>query len=92
MLSHSLVRRAPDGLLKSVSAPRYVVRVSDSHTEEEEHMTQKAPDPSPALTPPPGTDRSWQEKIARAKAASEHGKSLRAGKPASFRLAVGRSR
>lgn len=46
----------------------------------------------PAIAPPPGTDRNWQEKIARAKAARDHGKALRAGKPTSFRSAVGRSR
>jgi hypothetical protein len=46
----------------------------------------------PALTPPSGSDRSWQEKIARAKAARDQGKAMRAGKPTSFRSAVGRSR
>lgn len=45
----------------------------------------------PALAPPSGTDRNWQEKIARAKAAREQGAALRAGKPTSFRAAVGRS-
>ncbi len=55
-------------------------------------MTQKKPDSKPAITPPTGTDRNWQEKIARAKAAREHGKALRAGKPTSFRSAIGRSR
>jgi hypothetical protein len=44
-----------------------------------------------ALTPPAGADRNWQEKIAKAKAARDHGKALRAGKPTSFRSAVGRS-
>lgn len=47
---------------------------------------------SPAVTPPPGSDRHWQEKIARAKAAREDGKAMRAGKPTSFRSAVGRVR
>lgn len=46
----------------------------------------------PALTPPSGSDRNWQDKIARAKAARDQGKALRAGKPTSFRSAVGRSR
>lgn len=46
---------------------------------------------SPALAPPAGTDRNWEKKIAIAKAAREHGKALRAGKPTSFRSAVGRS-
>jgi hypothetical protein len=45
----------------------------------------------PAVSPPSGTDRNWQEKIAKAKAARDHGKALRAGKPTSFRSAVGRS-
>jgi hypothetical protein len=46
----------------------------------------------PALIPPTGTDPNWQEKIARAKAARDQGRALRAGKPTSFRSAVGRSR
>lgn len=47
---------------------------------------------SPALPPPAGTDRNWEKRIAIAKAARDHGKALRAGKPTSFRPAVGRSR
>lgn len=55
-------------------------------------MTQDKSAERPPIAAPAGTDRNWQEKIARAKAAREHGKALRAGKPASFRSAVGRSR
>lgn len=55
-------------------------------------MAKDKSDDRPAITPPTGTDRNWQEKIARAKAAREHGKALRAGKPTSFRSAIGRSR
>lgn len=55
-------------------------------------MADKKPTNGPALTPPVGADRNWQEKIAKAKAARDHGKALRAGKPTSFRSAVGRSR
>ncbi len=55
-------------------------------------MPDKKQAPAPAITPPAGTDRNWQEKIAKAKAAREHGRTLRAGKPTSFRLAVGRNR
>lgn len=54
-----------------------------------------AKDPStdrPAITTPTGADRDWQAKIARAKAARDDGKTMRAGKPLSFRAAVGRSR
>lgn len=47
---------------------------------------------SPAVKPPPGADSKWQEKIERAKAAREDGKAMRAGKPTSFRAAVGRVR
>lgn len=46
---------------------------------------------TPAVAPPAGTDRNWEKKIAIAKAARDHGKALRAGKPVSFRSAVGRS-
>ncbi len=49
-------------------------------------------DSVPALTAPAGADQRWQEKIEIAKAAREHGKALRAGKPTSFRSAVGRTR
>jgi hypothetical protein len=55
-------------------------------------MSDKNQPPTPAIPPPAGTDQDWQEKIAKAKAAREHGRALRAGKPTSFRLAVGRSR
>lgn len=55
-------------------------------------MAEKKTQNGPAIAPPAGTDGNWQEKIARAKAASDHGKALRAGKPTSFRSAVGRSR
>lgn len=55
-------------------------------------MAQKKPKDGPALTPPKGTDAKWHVKIARAKAAREDGKAMRAGKPTSFRTAVGRSR
>lgn len=55
-------------------------------------MAQNKSDDTPAIAPPTGTDRNWQEKIARAKEAREHGKALRAGKPTSFRSAIGRSR
>jgi hypothetical protein len=43
------------------------------------------------VTPPRGFDPEWQEKIARAQEAREQGLRSRAGKPASFRHAVGRS-
>lgn len=46
---------------------------------------------TPVVTPPAGTDRNWEKKIAIARAARAHGKALRAGKPVSFRSAVGRS-
>lgn len=55
-------------------------------------MADKTPETGPAIAPPSGTDSNWQEKIARAKAARDHGKALRIGKPTSFRSAVGRSR
>jgi hypothetical protein len=55
-------------------------------------MAEKKPENGPAIAPPAGTDSNWQEKIARAKAARDHGKALRVGKPTSFRSAVGRSR
>lgn len=55
-------------------------------------MTEDKPGNGPAVNPPAGADRNWQEKIAKAKAAREHGRALRAGKPTSFRSAVGRSR
>ncbi|MGH1564566.1 hypothetical protein [Mumia sp. DW29H23] len=55
-------------------------------------MAEKKPENGPVIEPPTGTDINWQEKIARAKAARDHGKALRVGKPTSFRPAVGRSR
>jgi hypothetical protein len=55
-------------------------------------MAQDKSSKDPAITPPAKVDQNWQEKIAKAKAAREHGKALRAGKPTSFRSAVGRSR
>lgn len=45
----------------------------------------------PVLNAPAGQDQAWREKVAQAKAARDQGKALRAGKPTSFRLAVGRS-
>lgn len=54
-------------------------------------MQQDQPNEIPVLVPPVATDRKWQEKIAIAKAAREQGKTLRAGKPVSFRSAVGPS-
>lgn len=54
--------------------------------------TENKSNSGPVLAPPAGADRNWQEKIAKAKAARDHGKALRAGKPTSFRSAVGRSR
>lgn len=47
---------------------------------------------TPVVAPPPGVDHNWEKKIAIAKAARDHGKALRAGKPPSFRSAVVRSR
>lgn len=55
-------------------------------------MTQGKPDDRPAIVAPSGTERGWQEKIARAKAARQDGNALRAGRPASFRSAIGRNR
>ncbi len=45
----------------------------------------------PVVTTPAGSDKNWHTKVAAAKAAREQGKSLREGKPTSFRSAVGRS-
>lgn len=44
----------------------------------------------PALGRPGPTDAGWQEKAEEARRAREMGRQLRAGKPASFRSAVGR--
>jgi hypothetical protein len=46
--------------------------------------------PTP-LTAPKGTDPQWQEKVATARQARETAKAMRAGKPISFRKAVGRA-
>ncbi len=55
-------------------------------------MTESKSNNRPVLIPPADAARDWQEKIAKAKAARDDGKALRAGKPTSFRSAVGRSR
>lgn len=55
-------------------------------------QSNSTPNNGPVLAPPAGTDRDWQAKIAKAKAAREHGQALRAGKPTSFRASVGRTR
>jgi hypothetical protein len=41
--------------------------------------------PAPALRPPAGVAPDWEKKINQARAARRLGKSLREGKPATFR-------
>ena len=53
--------------------------------------TKKA-DSGPALRQPRQADPRWQEKIAQSMQAREMGRTLRSGKPASFRRSVGRTR
>jgi hypothetical protein len=43
----------------------------------------------PVIREPRGTDPKWQEKITRARQARDMSKSIREGKPKSFRRAVG---
>ena len=40
--------------------------------------------PEPALSPPPGYDEDWHEKVERAKRAREEGRKAREGKPVVF--------
>ncbi len=44
-----------------------------------------------AVKQPKGTDSQWQKKVELAQRAREMGRSMREGKPKSFRRAVGRS-
>ena len=56
-------------------------------------MTDKGrkPDADSVVPRPEGTDPKWQEKIQMSRRAREMAKSMRQGKPKSFRRAVGRA-
>ncbi|MGH8959745.1 MAG: hypothetical protein ACRDWT_00820 [Jatrophihabitantaceae bacterium] len=54
-------------------------------------MPDKTKAETPAVKPPIGTDKNWGQKIAIAQAARKQAQEMRAGKPSSFRSAVGRS-